>query len=150
MYRVCFFFFFFFFLMIRRPPRSTLFPYTTLFRSRSVDTSTTMVLWHLVGGCLRVAGFRSLPSSMIRASKKMTKHITYLAIVCCWFWKMPAIAVLIRETRCSLSVCAVTYFRYARPLRLIPSEHRLGLQTVSLLRDWICLVLYQIVPCARS
>src|ERR1022692_3829038 len=27
-----FFYFFFFFLMIRRPPRSTLFPYTTLFR----------------------------------------------------------------------------------------------------------------------
>src|SRR2546423_14042534 len=27
---------FFFFLMIRRPPRSTLFPYTTLFRSKSV------------------------------------------------------------------------------------------------------------------
>src|SRR3712207_8525001 len=26
---------FFFFLMIRRPPRSTLFPYTTLFRSKS-------------------------------------------------------------------------------------------------------------------
>src|SRR2546430_15922293 len=32
-------FFFFFFLMIRRPPRSTLFPYTTLFRSgRSIAT----------------------------------------------------------------------------------------------------------------
>src|SRR5947208_6699919 len=29
--------YFFFFLMIRRPPRSTLFPYTTLFRSESVD-----------------------------------------------------------------------------------------------------------------
>src|SRR5258708_37402155 len=28
---------FFFFLMIRRPPRSTLFPYTTLFRSRLVS-----------------------------------------------------------------------------------------------------------------
>src|SRR2546422_11774241 len=27
----------FFFLMIRRPPRSTLFPYTTLFRSRRFD-----------------------------------------------------------------------------------------------------------------
>src|SRR2546430_6671470 len=27
---------FFFFLMIRRPPRSTLFPYTTLFRSNGV------------------------------------------------------------------------------------------------------------------
>src|SRR2546430_15307230 len=29
--------FFFFFLMIRRPPRSTLFPYTTLFRSLEVS-----------------------------------------------------------------------------------------------------------------
>jgi len=28
--------FVFFFLMIRRPPRSTLFPYTTLFRSREL------------------------------------------------------------------------------------------------------------------
>src|SRR2546421_11655610 len=35
---VTYFFFFFFFLMIRRPPRSTLFPYTTLFRS---GTSTS-------------------------------------------------------------------------------------------------------------
>src|SRR5687768_17907649 len=32
---------FFFFLMIRRPPRSTLFPYTTLFRSR-FDADRTM------------------------------------------------------------------------------------------------------------
>src|SRR2546429_10007133 len=30
---MCHYSFFFFFLMIRRPPRSTLFPYTTLFRS---------------------------------------------------------------------------------------------------------------------
>src|SRR5579871_6923231 len=36
---VCSSFFFFFFLMIRRPPRSTLFPYTTLFRSRSAGWS---------------------------------------------------------------------------------------------------------------
>src|SRR6266511_2890348 len=32
-------FFFFFFLMIRRPPRSTLFPYTTLFRSAGAKES---------------------------------------------------------------------------------------------------------------
>src|SRR6476620_12508534 len=32
-FTVCIFVLFFFFLMIRRPPRSTLFPYTTLFRS---------------------------------------------------------------------------------------------------------------------
>src|SRR5215475_14866977 len=34
MFRLFSLFHFFFFLMIRRPPRSTLFPYTTLFRSR--------------------------------------------------------------------------------------------------------------------
>src|SRR3989442_10856405 len=32
-------FLFFFFLMIRRPPRSTLFPYTTLFRSKPSDAT---------------------------------------------------------------------------------------------------------------
>src|SRR5438132_7834366 len=38
----------FFFLMIRRPPRSTLFPYTTLFRSRRAGTVillVTVILW---------------------------------------------------------------------------------------------------------
>src|SRR3989442_11116795 len=34
--------FFFFFLMIRRPPRSTLFPYTTLFRSQYLATVRPM------------------------------------------------------------------------------------------------------------
>src|SRR2546426_4216097 len=38
-------FFFFFFLMIRRPPRSTLFPYTTLFRS--VFGILLVLLWRL-------------------------------------------------------------------------------------------------------
>src|SRR5256885_12810216 len=36
---------FFFFLMIRRPPRSTLFPYTTLFRSSRVRQSPVMMLF---------------------------------------------------------------------------------------------------------
>src|SRR5437588_13098321 len=36
----CFQFIEFFFLMLRRPPRSTLFPYTTLFRSLLTDGHT--------------------------------------------------------------------------------------------------------------
>src|SRR5438874_3556234 len=36
-------FLFFFFLMIRRPPRSTLFPYTTLFRSGSERVRDTPI-----------------------------------------------------------------------------------------------------------
>src|SRR2546430_3726198 len=43
------FYFFFFFLMIRRPPRSTLFPYTTLFRSLDL-------VHHDVGGDHRGRG----------------------------------------------------------------------------------------------
>src|SRR2546430_644531 len=35
---------FFFFLMIRRPPRSTLFPYTTLFRSASLGQSAERLI----------------------------------------------------------------------------------------------------------
>src|SRR2546429_9024887 len=49
---------FFFFLMIRRPPRSTLFPYTTLFRSQAMRMITKSIYvyvavrevakWHLM------------------------------------------------------------------------------------------------------
>src|SRR2546427_3465558 len=54
---------FFFFLMIRRPPRSTLFPYTTLFRSldshfTGFDSHFTGFLLHaLFGGLSSFAGF---------------------------------------------------------------------------------------------
>src|SRR2546428_6350160 len=39
------YFFFFFFLMIRRPPRSTLFPYTTLFRSCLCFVEMGIAFW---------------------------------------------------------------------------------------------------------
>src|SRR4026209_1656998 len=50
-----FLFLFFFFLMIRRPPRSTLFPYTTLFRSISC-TGTGIAC-----GCAAAAALLSAP-----------------------------------------------------------------------------------------
>src|SRR5437016_9631310 len=45
----------FFFLMIRRPPRSTLFPYTTLFRSDEVNR----IERDNFGNCCSQAGTRS-------------------------------------------------------------------------------------------
>src|SRR3712207_8924743 len=39
----------FFFLMIRRPPRSTLFPYTTLFRSRHLHLHDNLMKTNLTG-----------------------------------------------------------------------------------------------------
>src|SRR2546422_9290537 len=44
---VVFLFLFFFFLMIRRPPRSTLFPYTTLFRSHENSFSVRPFIFFL-------------------------------------------------------------------------------------------------------
>src|SRR2546430_13278971 len=44
----------FFFLMIRRPPRSTLFPYTTLFRSESMPDASYAVTWLFLEGRGRV------------------------------------------------------------------------------------------------
>src|SRR2546430_17564552 len=46
---------FFFFLMIRRPPRSTLFPYTTLFRS--MPGLPTQVPWRRFVCVLRKLGY---------------------------------------------------------------------------------------------
>src|SRR2546425_8639275 len=48
------FVFLFFFLMIRRPPRSTLFPYTTLFRSQ-MDIKTAGVSLEIMREALRQA-----------------------------------------------------------------------------------------------
>src|SRR3712207_7302233 len=45
--------YFFFFLMIRRPPRSTLFPYTTLFRSRRDEAARVQ---RVPAGCSAVRG----------------------------------------------------------------------------------------------
>src|SRR5215210_8970934 len=51
-------FFFFFFLMIRRPPRSTLFPYTTLFRSEDLQPLVSSPR-HRVAPHDHLEGFRS-------------------------------------------------------------------------------------------
>src|SRR2546422_7377841 len=60
---------FFFFLMIRRPPRSTLFPYTTLFRSRSRPRSCP----RRVRGSPRAAGPRPAAALVGQRDRKSTR-----------------------------------------------------------------------------
>src|SRR2546426_12652504 len=58
LFSVMLFFLFFFFLMIRRPPRSTLFPYTTLFRSTMCLSSGSVLPARALANGLRIyAGF---------------------------------------------------------------------------------------------
>src|SRR5207248_11249817 len=71
-------FFLFFFLMIRRPPRSTLFPYTTLFRSRLCATkcgppSTSWSRWRAVRG---VAG-RDRKSTRLNSSHRTISYAVF-------------------------------------------------------------------------
>src|SRR2546429_3155319 len=66
-----------FFLMIRRPPRSTLFPYTTLFRSACVkSTSSATTRW-------ATAGVPSLCSADRKSTRLNSSHgyISY-AVFC--------------------------------------------------------------------
>src|SRR5256885_11543120 len=65
-------FFFFFFLMIRRPPRSTLFPYTTLFRplAEAAWVAMTQIRLEDALGLLRETGdFQAEPFCATDACK---------------------------------------------------------------------------------
>src|SRR3712207_7365046 len=63
---------FFFFLMIRRPPRSTLFPYTTLFRSDEwASANGKEVLAEIVGQAQMANDFPYLATTPAAAAKKL-------------------------------------------------------------------------------
>src|SRR2546430_16248665 len=78
-----YFFFFFFFLMIRRPPRSTLFPYTTLFRSL-VHGAAGWQTNRYVAALQRELGFRYASDTRDRKSTRLNSshsQISY-AVFC--------------------------------------------------------------------
>src|SRR2546429_7713899 len=77
-------YFFFFFLMIRRPPRSTLFPYTTLFRSH-IDRSrpqTANRCEHIQGIQNRSAAQRVREKGGKRSEEHTSELQSRLHLVC--------------------------------------------------------------------
>src|SRR3712207_7478522 len=73
----------FFFLMIRRPPRSTLFPYTTLFRSRDerpllLRRGAEQLRQHLVHELLRVPGLQHLAGDAQPVLGRSEEHTSEL------------------------------------------------------------------------
>src|SRR2546423_8519398 len=69
---------FFFFLMIRRPPRSTLFPYTTLFRSSSLTKLTP-----LAGIAARASAAATTSANRRSRSEEHTSELQSLAYLVC-------------------------------------------------------------------
>src|SRR5947207_4149460 len=69
---------FFFFLMIRRPPRSTLFPYTTLFRSARKSTwPTACPVW-----AASAATFSSSAARSARSEEHTSELQSHSDLVC--------------------------------------------------------------------
>src|SRR5437588_10854459 len=67
----------FVFLMIRRPPRSTLFPYTTLFRSNEVTTMLNM--WHsTLGVTITTATMQFGPLLTAESARRSEEHTSEL------------------------------------------------------------------------
>src|SRR2546425_8354960 len=77
-------FFFFFFLMIRRPPRSTLFPYTTLFRSdlRGLQPGDVVRVGPQPTGRARLVLLRTAAEEIAR-SEEHTSELQSLAYLVC-------------------------------------------------------------------
>src|SRR2546426_5112136 len=66
--------FFFFFLMIRRPPRSTLFPYTTLFRSKQIVLGFSMALMFAGAGIGLIVWSRVSANLSARRNETMLQN----------------------------------------------------------------------------
>src|SRR5690606_40079962 len=58
-----------FLLMSRRPPGSTLFPYTTLFRSQAVHAQA------IGDGCIDLEGFAGNPAALFRPERPQGAHV---------------------------------------------------------------------------
>src|SRR5256885_7158371 len=67
-------FYFFFFLMIRRPPRSTLFPYTTLFRSPAPDGPEQREIEGVIVLCL---SWRDRKSTRLNSSHLVISYAVF-------------------------------------------------------------------------
>src|SRR3712207_8433363 len=64
--------------MIRRPPRSTLFPYTTLFRSHDGDDDLEPAVEPLAGRLLSGSGGRAAPRRHLGPGRRSEEHTSEL------------------------------------------------------------------------
>src|SRR2546423_8114709 len=102
--------------MIRRPPRSTLFPYTTLFRSRVV---VVPILYALRLG-LRTSIVPAI--NLAQRSEEHTSELQSLAYLVCR---------LLLEKKNRFGLIAVNYQTFQSTLREIAVKYAQGCNTVS-------------------
>src|SRR3712207_8256674 len=105
----------FFFLMIRRPPRSTLFPYTTLFRSLSAcmlaaalgsGTSAQILVAGAGGGALEIATAGPLEPKDRKSTRLNSSHANISYAVFCL--KKKKLHIIINTNYSSVIHCTAT------------------------------------------
>src|SRR3712207_9376697 len=100
--------------MIRRPPRSTLFPYTTLFRSRHgrMYTSPGAAGWRFVGGS-EERGKTCMSGGHSRIVRKMKKLLSHRPsaqdILLAVMWPVPGAVRDRKSTRLNSSHANISY-----------------------------------------
>src|SRR5256885_12995617 len=98
---------FFFFLMIRRPPRSTLFPYTTLFRSH-IGSSAANNLIQVYQFVITPETMKDYEFSYVGRSEEHTSELQSPCNLVC---------------RLLLEKKKITYSQRTRPHTLRPNKH---------------------------
>src|SRR3712207_6885044 len=98
--------------MIRRPPRSTLFPYTTLFRSRSDETGVVAFTTMVRPGTKRHGVAKKLPHD---------RSVIHIAPVVVAFNRAGAVPVDRKSTRLNSSHANISYAVFCLK-KLIKSE----------------------------
>src|SRR5260370_9595565 len=91
--------------MIRRPPRSTLFPYTTLFRSQCVGYGSRVRVRTLYPRLFRIT--RSISERVIRSEEHTSELQSHLNLVCRLLLEKKKKKMISRMTNIHGAVCRV-------------------------------------------
>src|SRR2546430_6651424 len=106
-------FFFFFFLMIRRPPRSTLFPYTTLFRSARIQPAVigvvTLFGWNNVDHFMLLVVRKVVVTTIGRSEEHTSELQSQSNLVC----------RLLLEKKKTITMSPPVPLRHSVPLRSV-------------------------------
>src|SRR5256885_3943190 len=92
--------------MIRRPPRSTLFPYTTLFRSGGTTPNDVNFLNGVFGYSITTNGYASAPSTDRKSTRLNSSHLVISYAVFCLKKKKQPVLHYRRIERPCRSTCS--------------------------------------------
>src|SRR5260370_19776476 len=99
--------------MIRRPPRSTLFPYTTLFRSNPVDAAYDQRTGRNSNAVCSIDGLRPKTINGTRSEEHTSELQSHLNLVCRLLLEKKKKTML--QPKIMINASTLTYFAHLTP-----------------------------------